>query len=168
VNGLKWLAANEEAVKRLARKALGGRRQPHLEDELWGVAVDRVERVYELWEEDKGATRHTFICRNLRWYFFKYLKKKTRRRGETLYDEHPTYRDPEGVDAALDAASELPDVLEGLSELDVWILEAKHKYDKIFGEIADELNCSKGTAVRYYQQALQRARDLNGIDPPRD
>jgi len=156
MTGYEWLAEHRESVlfmcKRWA-KCVPLKQRAHLVDVLWSECVDRCERIRELWDGERPL--NNFMRKNLKWYIF----KKSRKEAKRAKGDKQLPRDPRGqCDEQL---CDLPEViLSRLSPEHRQLLVWKHVDEMRFEDIADALGKAKGTAVLYYQRALEAAREV--------
>lgn len=167
LNGLEWLVENEEYIRwvcRIAARSYKGR--DYIIDDLWDVAVDKVQRLHETFDPLAGASLKTYIHRSLRWYMWKWIVKKEK------HDQKHTPIDLERAYIEIDnleSKDEVYYLLSELTEQERELLVMHHVYEWTFGEMGDALGCSTSSARNYYYAALERSRErllLGSTDRP--
>jgi RNA polymerase sigma factor (sigma-70 family) len=162
MNGLTWLSENRSFVEWLCRISAKG--QVDATDELWEVAIDKVQQICDTYDPDKGASLRTYLHRSLRWYMYKYMTARERRlQKHTSLDgvEHKFY----SMTDNLCIRDEVYHIIRQLSETEVSLLTMHHVQDKTFAQMGQELGISTSSARNYYYVALQQARGLASRRP---
>lgn len=160
--GLEWLAENMGEVMRACARC---------DEELFGACVDNADKVEATWDggiTETSASLHRHMIIGLRWYAFKALCARARRHANEVVDTEllrlvnaPVNDDHVLVADARDWVSQLA---TSLGEQDRVLLLLRHVNGLTFEQIGDRIGCSKNTAVKYCNRALERAREVMGVD----
>lgn len=161
VNGLTWLVANENWVRRMCSKMCTGHAEMH--EDAWSICVDRCTAVFGSYDAAKGCLdRHMRV--GLRWYLFKWARyRRPRELRELTMD---VARSPEVADRAsfrrdqddLEAQDEAQHLMSVLSDEERSIVELYVVNDYTFSEIGDHLGMSKNAVRKRFYGALGKAR----------
>jgi DNA-directed RNA polymerase specialized sigma24 family protein len=93
------------------------------------VVLERIHRIFELY--DGVRPLENYVLNAIRWYAFKYANKHRR----TM-----SYETLAGANVSYD--TQTLEILDGLSEIDRYLLTAHVLYEMTMQEIADELDWS--------------------------
>jgi RNA polymerase sigma factor (sigma-70 family) len=152
MSGLQWLEENPRAVRWLLRKY-----PSHMHDDLWGVCVDRAEAIMATWDGTKGATMGYHMVKNLRWYMWKWVRRRQRdaeRHPENSERVGSTYVAPD----TLEHSDEVRSVMDRLTPYERHIV-VLHAVDGMsFEQVAELVHSSKNTVRLQYLAAVEKAR----------
>lgn len=160
---LKWIAENNELLHHICGKSCRGRYD--LVDELHGVCLDYVERIWNRYESTHGASMSTHIYANLKWYLWKYMNRYERNasRNTSLEKKHENVKSssPVGDLEALDEVQYLMKQAD-LSPQERYVIIMHDAYDNTFDEISEMTDVSKSTARHWYVQGMAKLREVIG------
>lgn len=120
------------------------------DDDIWSdVVLVRMQGIMENYDPALASVK-THVTRNLKWYVYKYLKRKQRFATEEL---------PEGLSVDRSARERVIEILADLSDQDAKILVMRIVYEMTFSEIGEVLDVHRVEASKLYSTALRNARE---------
>lgn len=148
------LTDNEALVAREVRRFLPKHRRHEWAD-LWSeVVLDRLHSVMATFNENAGVKPITHLCCNLRWYAYKWAKRK-RDSGGSLNENIAS-----SVDNAATSAVYL--LLNELRPEDAEILRYRYVEEFTLEELAEFYNRSISWTRRRCEEALANAQQMQG------
>lgn len=180
--GIEWFTRERESVEKLCRR-LSSRVPHNRRQQVYELAIDEAQRTIPmamLTYHPNGATLRTHVLGTVRWYVWKKIIADLRD-GVREYQEEFAPRDyynEEGKNRYYKDslrlrehevrqnghveffASDTVQYLKRVMQVEQFILlEWRFLDDLSIDEIADLLDCSKTTAWRYLQDAIEAARE---------
>lgn len=157
MDGWTWLVENEDLVRRLCVRSARDRKD--FIEEMWAVAVDRVQRAYELWVEELSPLQG-HMYRTLKWYMWKRYVKLHELEQECLQLDYAGNIASRQRSASenLEVKDQVYCILQKLDEYDRRLLVMHHVMELNFAEMGDALGMSKSCARVHYLKALEKAK----------
>lgn len=147
-----WDVFTEHERKIKALCAFMAKGNELLNAELYSEAAVRIGGIVGTYDEAKGAMS-THITANLRWYFYKYLKRAWRKDASIEVDIP--------VIANTLAEIQVNDILEQLPPIDAMLLSMRYIEGMAYTEMGALLGHSRVELSERCEAALQKARRLD-------
>jgi len=156
MNGLEWLAENEDLVRGLTRNSCRGRAD--LMPMLWDEAVDRIGRLVEVTYEPEKGDLQAYVMVSLRWYFFKRMSKAYNESLVPLEDEFELV-DPRDDESTHDSQERVEYILSHVDEDDQALLRMHLVEGLSFEAISRRTGFLRPTIYKRYRAALARLKE---------